>query len=195
MKIPPALRIAVVGLVVTVVGATLTIAPSNAAEPLLPTPTITSAPAPVPVAEEEEAAPAERPSAAVQRSAGISLSATVSGLSASLSVDVEPSSALPDDDDDPTPVSTSQCGAGYMCIWSASNYTGSLQRFKTQSQFSTIYLSRVGSFFNNRPDRVFIYQYAGGSTSNCYAPRAKRSTTSGWLSSADSVYLSTASIC
>lgn len=118
----------------------------------------------------------------------------------SVTLTISPSSAADpnpaaDEPDAATPLSLSQCGAGYLCMWSASNYTGSLQRFKTESQFSTIYLSRVGSFFNNRPDRFFIYQYSGGSTSACFAPRAKQNSTSGWLSSANTVYLSTVTSC
>lgn len=200
MKIPPALRILALWLAVTLVGLTVSMSRSDAVEPLVPVlpsapvPTASVTPAP-PVADDDvpaerpaPTAPVERtaPAAPAERSSSASLSVELPALSLSLSVD---------DDDILEPLSTSQCGAGYFCIWSSSNYTGSIQRFKTQSQFSSIYLSRVGSFFNNRPDRVFIYQYGGGSTSNCYAPRAKRSTTSGWLTYAESVYLSTATNC
>lgn len=98
--------------------------------------------------------------------------------------------------DDPvmTTQSASQCGAGYLCVWSQPNYLGTIQRFSTQSQYTSINI-RVQSFYNNRSKRVYIYGDPGGSPSACYAAGTKRSSTSSWVPSAEGTYLSTATSC
>jgi hypothetical protein len=94
-----------------------------------------------------------------------------------------------------TTLSTSQCGAGYFCVWSQANYSGTIQRFSAQSQYTSISLYRVGSFYNNRSKRVMLYSNSSGDQSACYGAQAKRSTTSGWVSYAKGTYLSTATSC
>lgn len=116
-------------------------------------------------------------------------------------------SAAADDSDDPvlvgkaatsdpglTTQSTSQCAAGYLCVWSQPNYLGTIERFSAQSQYTSITI-RVQSFYNNRSKRVYLYGDPSGSPSACYAAGTKRATTSSWVPSADGTYLSTATSC
>lgn len=93
------------------------------------------------------------------------------------------------------PLSLSQCSSGYFCVWSQSYYTGTLQRFRTTGQLSSIVLSRVGSFYNNRSTRAYVYESDGNGSIACYKGGYKRATTSGWLTRAENVYLSTISSC
>lgn len=91
--------------------------------------------------------------------------------------------------------SVSQCSAGYFCVWSLPNYVGTIQRFSSQSQYTSISLSKVGSFYNNRSKRVYVYGDPSGSPSACYGAQAKRTGYTGWLLYAEGTYLSTATSC
>ena len=99
------------------------------------------------------------------------------------------------DEPDVQPATSSQCASGYFCVWSQAQYTGAIQRFKTQSQYQSIYLPSVGSFYNNRSKRVYLYTNGSGTPSACYGPNTKRATVSGSLTGADGTYLSTATSC
>lgn len=94
-------------------------------------------------------------------------------------------------------MSASQCPSGSFCVWSGEDYQGAMKRFTTQSQYTTIGLSPVQSFYNNRSKRVYIYGNSSGTPSACYGPGAKRDNTafSTWLYSAKGTYLSTATSC
>lgn len=156
MKIPPALQILSLWLLVTIIGTALTMTRADAAETTDP-----------PTAPSSLVAPAE----------------------------AEATTAETTDGPDVTLASTNQCASGYFCVWTQANYTGTIQRFKTQSQYSSIAVYRVGSFYNNRSKRVFLYADASGDTSACYGAGAKRSSTSGWVTYAEGTYLSTATSC
>ncbi len=89
----------------------------------------------------------------------------------------------------------SQCLSGNFCVWSGAGYTGNFKRFSTQSQYLSMGWNSIGSFYNNRSKRVFIYGDSSGSPSACYGAQAKRSTVSGFLVEPSGVYLSTAASC
>lgn len=116
---------------------------------------------------------------------------------ASLSSVEEPAPALLETDESPgiSVMSLSQCGSGYFCVWSQTSYQGTIQRFSTQSQYMSISLSSVRSFYNNRSKRVYIYGDPSGSPSACYGAQAKKASTTSWLTLAEGTYLSTATSC
>jgi hypothetical protein len=91
--------------------------------------------------------------------------------------------------------SASQCGSGYFCVWSQTDYQGTIKRFSTQSQYMSISMPFIGSFYNNRSTRVYIYGDPSGSPSACFGARAKRSSFSNWMNYAKGTYLSTATSC
>lgn len=120
--------------------------------------------------------------------------ASASDADAELDDPVVVGKAATSDDPVMTTLSTSQCGSGYLCVWSESNYQGTIQRFSTQSKYTSISI-RVRSFYNNRSKRVYIYGDPGGSPSACYGAGTKRATTTSWVPSAEGTYLSTATSC
>lgn len=91
--------------------------------------------------------------------------------------------------------STSQCPSGSFCVWSDEDYLGTMKRFTTQSQYTSLNIGAVRSFYNNRSKRVYIYGNSSGTPSACYGAQAKRSSTSNWVTSAKGTYLSTATSC
>lgn len=91
----------------------------------------------------------------------------------------------------------SQCPSGNFCVWSGPGYEGTLKRFTNQSQYTSIGLNSVGSFYNNRSKRVYVYGNSSGTPSACYGAGVKKfdTSSSNWLSKAKGTYLSTATSC
>jgi hypothetical protein len=92
-------------------------------------------------------------------------------------------------------LSVSQCGSGYFCVWPSPNYVGTPKKYSAQSKYLSITLSNVGSFYNNRSKRAYLYGDSSRSPSACYGPRAKKASTTGWMRLAEGTYLSTAASC
>ncbi len=90
--------------------------------------------------------------------------------------------------------SLSQCGSGYFCVWTQANFTGTIQRFSSVG-YATINVYRVGSFYNNRNRRVYLYANAAGNPNACFAAGAKRGNTSSWPTYAAGAYLSSVTSC
>lgn len=90
----------------------------------------------------------------------------------------------------------SDCPSGYMCVWSGTNYSGSLQKFSATSQRLTISLLSVDSYYNNRTRRTYYTQYANGTgNSSCLSAGTRAADLSGWKNTAKGVYLSTTTSC
>ena len=105
-----------------------------------------------------------------------------------------PSSAEPEDQF--VTMSLSQCYSGYFCIWSGTNYTGSIQRFSSTGSYRSINLSTVRSLYNRRSARTFLHEASDGSAHySCYPPGAQWSDLTGWRQTAEAVWLSTVTSC
>ncbi|MEO6471616.1 MAG: peptidase inhibitor family I36 protein [Aeromicrobium sp.] len=92
--------------------------------------------------------------------------------------------------------SLSSCPSGYLCLWSGTSYTGTIQKFSSTGSYHAITLPTTGSLYNNRTKRSNVYEGSGGSgVWACFNPGAKNAALSGWLTSAGSVYLSTSTNC
>jgi hypothetical protein len=92
--------------------------------------------------------------------------------------------------------SLSQCTSGYMCVWSGTNYTGTMQRFSTTGGYKAITLSSIQSAYNHRSARSYVHEQSDGSgVFACFNPGNRNSNLSGWLENAEAVYLSTATNC
>jgi hypothetical protein len=90
----------------------------------------------------------------------------------------------------------SQCYSGYFCIWSGTNYTGSIQRFSATGSYREITLSTVRSLYNRRSARTFLHEAADGSEHNsCYDPGERVADLTGWRQTAEAVWLSTVTSC
>jgi hypothetical protein len=93
-------------------------------------------------------------------------------------------------------MSLSQCYSGYFCIWSGTNYTGSIQRFSSTGSYRSITLSTVRSLYNRRSARTFLHEAADGSEHySCYAPGQRSADLAGWRQNAEAVWLSTVTSC
>jgi hypothetical protein len=91
---------------------------------------------------------------------------------------------------------STDCGSGYMCLWGSAAYSGTMKRFSTSGTLLSIGMSSVGSYYNHRTKRVWIQENADGSGNIlCVNPGVKVSLTSGWVSRAKTVYLSTIAYC
>lgn len=96
----------------------------------------------------------------------------------------------------PANASSSDCASGYMCVWSAGVYSGTMKRFSATGYWAPIGLSSVGSYYNHRTRRVLMSEYSNGSGRViCIDAGEKLAFTSGWLTHPGAVYLSTASFC
>lgn len=90
----------------------------------------------------------------------------------------------------------SDCGNGYFCIWSSTNFSGTIQRFSATNSYRAVTLSTTRSYYNNRSYRTWLHAEPNGGGSNlCINPGASKTTTSGWQSLAEAVYLATVSSC
>lgn len=95
-----------------------------------------------------------------------------------------------------SPESLSQCPTGYMCIWSGTNYTGTIQKFSTAGKYSPILLSASNSLYNHRSKRTYFHEESNGSgIYTCLDPGKKKASLSGWSVHAEAVWLSTTTGC
>lgn len=96
----------------------------------------------------------------------------------------------------PAQASIASCPSGALCLWSGSNYTGSMQVFTTTSSYRTVFLGYALSLYNHRTKRSNIYQGSGGTgVWACFSAGEKQNPTRGWVTLARSVYLSTGQYC
>jgi hypothetical protein len=90
----------------------------------------------------------------------------------------------------------SDCPSGYMCVWSGSNYSGTMWKTNTTSTYKAIGPSSIDSYYNNRSKRSYLHELANGSgVYTCLSAGAKSSNLSGWTTTAEAVYLSTSTLC
>ena len=90
----------------------------------------------------------------------------------------------------------SECPSGYLCVWSGTSYSGTVKKFSTVGQYTSIGLNGNQAVYNNRSKRSLLEQQRSGSdVSLCLAPGESRANLSGWQESAQGVYLSTATAC
>lgn len=92
--------------------------------------------------------------------------------------------------------SLSQCPSGYFCVWSGTNYTGSMQQFSATGSYKQITLSTIRSLYNRRSARTYLHETSGGSGyHSCYGPGATSSSLLGWRQTAEAAWLSTVTSC
>lgn len=92
--------------------------------------------------------------------------------------------------------SLSQCTSGYMCVWTGTNYTGTIQRFSSTGSYKAITVGSIQSAYNHRSARSYVHEQSNGSgVFACFNPGNRNSNLSGWLENAEAVYLSTATNC
>jgi hypothetical protein len=97
---------------------------------------------------------------------------------------------------DVTPSLLSDCPSGYFCVWSGTNYTGTIQRFAATNAYRTISLSATKSYYNHRSQRTWLHEDPdGGGSSTCINPGASKTSTTGWQTTAEAVYLATVTNC
>ena len=91
----------------------------------------------------------------------------------------------------------SDCPSGYLCLWSGTNYTGTLKKISVTNSYVSTSLPTVRSYYNKRSYRSLLYSGTGGTGSNaCVSSNVASPNVSGWPSSAKSVFLSsTVSFC
>ncbi|WP_311208461.1 MULTISPECIES: peptidase inhibitor family I36 protein [unclassified Aeromicrobium] len=90
----------------------------------------------------------------------------------------------------------SDCGSGYFCVWSSTNYSGTIQRFSATNSYRDITLNSTRSYYNNRSYRTWLHSNSdGGGSTQCINPRSSRSSTSGWQTYAQAAYLATIVNC
>lgn len=90
----------------------------------------------------------------------------------------------------------SDCGSGYFCVWSSTNYSGSIQRFSSTNSYRAITLSSTRSYYNNRSYRTWLHaEPNGGGSTVCINPGGSVAVTSGWQTLAEAVYLATITSC
>lgn len=90
----------------------------------------------------------------------------------------------------------SDCGSGYFCVWSSSNFTGTIQRISATNSYRSITLTTTKSYYNNRSYRTWLHAEPNGGGSNiCINPRVSNANTSGWQALADAAYLATLTSC
>lgn len=86
-----------------------------------------------------------------------------------------------------------QCGSGYFCGWSGTNYTGSF--YSTSGSGVTRYLSWYAqSYRNNRANAARLYN-STSSASLCFTPSQDRASVGSSYYSPDKVYLSATTSC
>lgn len=90
----------------------------------------------------------------------------------------------------------SDCGSGYFCVWSSTNFSGGIQRFSATNSYRAVTLSTTRSYYNNRSYRTWLHaEPNGGGSTLCINPGSSNASTSGWQSIAEAVYLATVSNC
>ncbi|MCW2829599.1 MAG: hypothetical protein JWP31_291 [Aeromicrobium sp.] len=96
----------------------------------------------------------------------------------------------------PANAALSDCPSGYICLWTGSQYTGSMRKVSTTGSYQSIGLASVNSYYNHRSRRTWLHATTDGSgTYSCLAPGARSGNVSGWQESAKAVYLSTVTNC
>lgn len=96
----------------------------------------------------------------------------------------------------PAVQSIGQCPSGYFCVWSGTSFTGSIWKTNVTSSYRSIGLSTIRSLYNHRTKRTFFYELSGGGgLSDCYNPGDQYASLTGWRTTANSVYLSTNTLC
>jgi hypothetical protein len=95
-----------------------------------------------------------------------------------------------------TPFLLSDCPSGYFCVWSGTNFTGTIQRFAATNAYKPISLSATRSYYNHRSQRTWLHEVPDGGGSNvCIDPGVSRTSTAGWQTTAEAVYLATITKC
>lgn len=90
----------------------------------------------------------------------------------------------------------SDCPSGYVCLWSSTNYSGTMKKISTTGAYKSIGLTTVESYYNNRTKRTWLHEKADGSGQYvCLDPGARASSLSGWEDNAKAVYLATITNC
>jgi len=88
-------------------------------------------------------------------------------------------------------LSSSDCGAGYFCLWSLANYTGSMWQYTGSGSTFNLQNTAYMSYRNNRSQVAVLSSAPAGSTglTFCIAPYGASSYVSGWPRYSESVYL------
>lgn len=95
-----------------------------------------------------------------------------------------------------SPFALSECPSGTFCLWSGTNFSGSVQKITTTNAYRSITLSSTQSYYNNRTRRTWLHDQSDGSGSTvCINPGASKATTSGWQTTAEAAYLATITTC
>lgn len=97
----------------------------------------------------------------------------------------------------PASAALGDCPSGYMCLWSQTNYTGTVQKVSTTSSYRAVTLSSVESYYNNRTQRTWLHEKADGSGDYlCLSPGARKASgLSGWQDNPKAVWLATVTNC
>lgn len=88
-------------------------------------------------------------------------------------------------------LSASDCGAGYFCLWSLANYTGSMWQYTGSGSTFNLQNTAYMSYRNNRSTVAVLSSAPAGGTglTACIAPYGASSYVSGWARYSESVYL------
>jgi hypothetical protein len=92
--------------------------------------------------------------------------------------------------------SLSQCPSGYMCVWTGSSYSGTMQKFNATGGYRSVNFATINSVYNRRASRTYLHEESDGSgVYACYSPGGRNANLSGWAENAEAVYLSTVTNC
>lgn len=89
------------------------------------------------------------------------------------------------------------CPSGSMCLWSNTNYSGTIVKISATNSYRSIPMANVRSYYNNRSQRTWLHQSADGSGDYvCLNPGAKKSSgLTGWMDNPKAVWLATVTNC
>lgn len=91
----------------------------------------------------------------------------------------------------PAEAALSDCPSGNLCLWSGTNYTGTLKKIPTSGAYSSTTLPTIRSYYNKRSYRSLLFSGASGTGSSlCIPSNTASPNLSGWATSAKSAYLS-----
>ncbi len=92
----------------------------------------------------------------------------------------------------PANAALADCPSGYLCLWSGTNYSGTLKKISTSGSYVSTTLPTIRSYYNKRSNRSVLYSGSSGTGSNiCISSNTASSNVTGWPSTAKSAYLST----
>jgi len=95
-----------------------------------------------------------------------------------------------------TPLALSECPSGYFCVWSGTNFSGSVQKISSTNSYRPISLTATRSYYNHRTQRTWLHEVPDGSGSTlCINPGATKASTTGWQTTAEAAYLATITNC